>query len=179
MAEVMIRTAVSPDYAIFSSFKHSIQAEVVWQMDRIIDEDQVSIGFREIRLPRPIRVDYPYSSEGFMERAKAMAVILVACIEGAPVGYLGLSTIHADTISWIKDLVVHERWRRRGFASVLIRAARDWSVERGIHRMTIEMSSKNYPGICLAKKHNFEFCGYNDFYYSNNDIAIFFTRFMR
>ena len=179
MAEVMIRPAVSPDYGVLSSFKHSVQTEIVWQMDRMIDDSQVNIGFREVRLPRPIKIDYPYSPEGLVERAKNLSVILVACIEGAPVGYLGLSTFEAGSISWIKDLVVHERWRRRGFASVLVRAAKDWSIERDIHRITIEMSSKNYPAICLAKKHNFEFCGYNDFYYTNNDIAIFFTHHMR
>jgi GNAT superfamily N-acetyltransferase len=179
MSEVMIRPAVSPDYSLLSSFKHSVQTDVVWQMDRQIDEGQVSISFRAIKLPRMIRVDYPHPSDGLIERAKAFSIVLVACIEGAPVGYIGVSTIQSVPISWIIDMAVHERWRRRGFGSILIRAVRDWSIERDIHRIMIEMSSKNFPAINMARKLGFEFCGYNDYYYHNNDIAIFFTRYLR
>jgi len=31
----------------------------------------------------------------------------------------------------------------------------------------------------LARKLGFEFSGYNEYYYTNNDIALFFTRFFR
>jgi ribosomal protein S18 acetylase RimI-like enzyme len=64
-------------------------------------------------------------------------------------------------------------------AASLVKAMAAWGEERGLKRMTLEMSSKNYPAICLAKKLGFEFCGYNDYYYENNDIAIFFARLIR
>ena len=38
---------------------------------------------------------------------------------------------------------------------------------------------KNYPAICLAEKMGFELCGYNDHYFANNDIAIFFSKWVR
>ena len=36
------------------------------------------------------------------------------------------------------------------------------------------MQSKNFPAICFAQKHGLNFCGYNDRYYHNQDLALFF-----
>ena len=179
MAEVKVRNSVSPDFSLLSAINHTVKTDIVWQMDRVVDNGLEAANFREIRLPRPIQVDYPYSLDTLLDRSKTMSVVLLACMDEVPVGYIGLSTFQAGSTSWIMDLAVHERWRRRGFASVLLRAAHDWSVQRDIHRLTMEMSSKNYPAISLARKLGFEFCGYNEYYYNNNDIALFFTRFFR
>ncbi len=61
----------------------------------------------------------------------------------------------------------------------LVLAAQDWASQRNLLRMIIEMQSKNFPGIHLAMKMGYEFCGYNDQYYASRDIALFFARFLR
>ena len=96
-----------------------------------------------------------------------------------PIGYIGISTIQTESMLWVKELVIHERWRRKGFGSVLIRAGFDWGMERNIRRIMIDMSSKNFPAINMVRKIGFEFCGYNDNFYFNNDIALFFTKYFR
>jgi ribosomal protein S18 acetylase RimI-like enzyme len=45
--------------------------------------------------------------------------------------------------------------------------------------MILEMQSKNIPAVHLAMRLGYEFCGYNDHYYSNQDIALFFAQFLR
>lgn len=179
MAEVMIRTVVSPDFSILSSFKHSIETKTVWQMDQESAEGNVTISFRELKLPRLMKLSYPRSAQSLFDRWKDLSIILVGCVDNVPVGYISSSSIQTTSNVWIKDVVVHERWRRQGIAISLIKAIAVWGEERGLKRMTLEMSSKNYPAICLAKKIGFEFCGYNDYYYENNDIAIFFARLIR
>lgn len=179
MAEVMIRAAVSPDFSILSRFRHSVETQTVWQMDQELNEGMVNVVFREMKLPRLMKLSYPRSSIDLQERWKELSVVLVSCVDNAPVGYISSSSIQTTSNVWIKDLVVHERWRRQGIATSLIKAMADWGEERGLKRITLEMSSKNYPTIRLAKKIGFEFCGYNDYYYENNDIAIFFARLIR
>ena len=46
-------------------------------------------------------------------------------------------------------------------------------------RLVLEVISKNQPGIRLAQKFGFEFCGYNDQYYPNQDVALFFGRALK
>ncbi|HEY60573.1 MAG TPA: GNAT family N-acetyltransferase [Anaerolineae bacterium] len=178
MPEFIVRPALSPDFAVLLKFKHFVDTDRVWQMDHTLEEGRISVNFREVRLPRSIHLAYPRSPDTLIERWKNLLIVLVSCVDGVPIGYIGVSSNHATSNVWIKDLVVHERWRRRGIATSLIHAVSDWGLERDLRRMTIEISSKNYPAIRLVQKIGFEFCGYNDYYYANNDIAIFFARYL-
>ena len=69
--------------------------------------------------------------------------------------------------------------RLKGIGTALVLAAQNWSMQRMNRRITMEIPSKNYPAIKLAMKLGFEFSGYNDAYYPNKDIALFFSRFMK
>ncbi len=59
MPKIEIRPAVTADIIELISIDHSCRTNYVWQMDRTIDDGQIFISFREIRLPRPTQVNYP------------------------------------------------------------------------------------------------------------------------
>ena len=179
MANVMIRPAVSPDIELISKFDHCVKSDYVWQMNQSIVEGQISTSFFETHLPREMRLIYPRSPDSLEERWKDYSSVLVACIDNAPVGYITFSALFSPDMVWVKDLVVDELWRRNGVATALYYAARDWGLARKYLRITLEMSSKNYPAICFARKLNFEFTGFNDNYFNNNDIALFFSRLLK
>jgi ribosomal protein S18 acetylase RimI-like enzyme len=79
----------------------------------------------------------------------------------------------------IKDIVVDFPLRRQGIGTALILAAQNWAIQRNNRKLMFEMPSKNFPAIKLAFKLGFEFSGYNDSYYPNKDIALFFSRFLK
>ena len=179
MTEILVRPAVSPDIENLTRFDHSLRTSRVWQMKQNNGEMEIQTGFKETTLPRDMKINYPCSPETLLKKWKDFSSILVGCIDNAPAGYITLSTIHAPGMVWVKDLVVQEIWRRNGIATTLIRAAFDWALARKIYRMTIEMSSKNYPAISLVQKHGFNYSGFNDNYFENNDLALFFSRLIR
>jgi hypothetical protein len=45
--------------------------------------------------------------------------------------------------------------------------------------MTIEIQTKNYPGIIFCQQRGFAFCGFNDRLFPNQDIAVFFSQALR
>jgi ribosomal protein S18 acetylase RimI-like enzyme len=179
MPEIEIRPAVSPDLPILSALSHIYETSYVWQVDRSLDEGQITIHFREIRLPRPVKVEYPYPVGILSKEWDQYPNILVALLGGVPVGYVRVKEQLLPSTAWITDVVVRPQQRRQGIAIGLVLAAQDWAAHRGLRRVIMEMQSKNFPAICLAKKLGFEFCGYHDHYYANHDIALFFTRFLR
>jgi GNAT superfamily N-acetyltransferase len=79
-------------------------------------------------------------------------------------------------MAMVTDLVVKRRVRRQGVGMALISGARNWAAQQNDNRLVLEMQSKNYPAICVAQKLGFEFCGYNDMYFPNQDIALFFVK---
>jgi ribosomal protein S18 acetylase RimI-like enzyme len=179
MPEIEIRPAAIDDIQSMKTIEHYYQTPYVWQMERQVDSGQVTVNFREIRLPRPVKVDYPRPVEKLAEEWPKYSVVLTAAMSGALVGYLTLREDQAPNSAWVSDLVVRERDRRKGIGSALILAAQDWVARRNLRRLVIEMQSKNYPAIRMALNLGYEFCGYNDHYYINQDIALFCAAYLR
>jgi ribosomal protein S18 acetylase RimI-like enzyme len=176
MASIQIRPAVATDLPALMGMDHSSTSEYVWQLELRRDAGQVGATFREVRLPRPIALTYPHNPYALADEWTSRSVILVALSGKDPVGYAALNEMPSSSAAWVTDLAVAPRGRRRGIATALLDSAREWAEQRGYRRLFLEMQSKNQAAIRLAQKHGFEFCGYNDHYYTTQDIALFFAR---
>jgi GNAT superfamily N-acetyltransferase len=180
MPEIQVRPAISSDIPLLAELDHDYVTDYVWQMEiQQPEAGQVSVQFRQSRLPRSVRVEYPRSPRALLEDWPSQHTLLVAILDGEVVGYINLSHEIAPRTTWVTDLAVVRRLRRQGLATALIVAADQWATERGSLRLVLEMQPKNYPVICLAQKLGFDFCGYNDRYYVNHDIALFFAKSIR
>jgi ribosomal protein S18 acetylase RimI-like enzyme len=171
----LIRRANSGDIPALMNLDHGYSTDHVWQMSSDRGSDEVGVTFREVRLPRPMRVTYPRDPDRLADEWVLREALLIAEIESEPLGYVSLVHGPAVDSGWIIDLVVSLRCRRQGVATRLIQAAREWCREHGLTKMFIEMQSKNYPAIKLVKKLGFVFAGYSDHYYPEQDIALFFS----
>ncbi len=154
-------------------------SEAVWQLDLRKEAGQVTATLRETRLPRPTRVEYPRNPFSLADEWQKKAALLVAAAGTDPFGYVGVHEPSASTVAWVTDLVVVPDQRRRGIGSALLLAAEEWARNRGSRMLIFEAQAKNQPAIRLAQKLGFEFCGYNDHYYVNQDVALFFGRTLK
>lgn len=179
MPEIEIRPAIADDIAALIAIDHTYTSDYVWQMEMQVEEGRIGVSFREIHLPRSVRVDYPRPtrtlSEGWVERHG----LLVAIHADEVVGYISLMLNIAPNTAWATDLAVLRRMRRQGIGSALVLAAQEWGENHACRRIVLEMQPKNYPAIHMAQKLGFDLCGYNDLYYTNHDIALFFARSLR
>ena len=180
MPEIQIRPAAASDLPSLIKIEHGYQSQYVWQMDRAVEDGQIQVNFRQTRLPRPVRVDYsgshPLMNEDNWSRYQA---VFVASINDTVVGYIGLSDQVVPKTLWVTDCAVREDHRRHGIGTALVLAAQEWAAENGFRKAILEMQSKNHPAIQFARKLGYEFCGYNDHYFANQDIALFFSRSLR
>jgi len=176
LSELQIRPVVAPDLPNLMQLDHSSTSDYVWQLDLRKENGQVLAGFREVRLPRPIKVDYPRNPQALADEWTQRSIALIALADGLPVGYACILEHSRATTAWITDLVVGKASRRKGVGSGLLNAAQAWASSRNVRDIFMEMTSKNHPAIRLAHKLGFEFCGYNDHYYVTQDVALFFGR---
>lgn len=175
-ADVSIRPLALADITILSEMDHNYHTDYVWQMELQSQPNEVSVHFRVVHLPRSMRVDYPHPPQLILEQWQQRDWVLVAEQEEETVGYISVDRGQIPGLVMVTDLVVLRRLRRHGIGSTLLLAAQTWAAENQTTQMLLEMQSKNYPAICLANKMGFEFCGYSDRYYTNQDIALFFGR---
>jgi GNAT superfamily N-acetyltransferase len=185
MPEIEVRALLVTDLPSMQAIDHDYVSDHVWQMN--VQEEtgasptdlQIHVNFRQVHLPRSVHVVYPRSAAALAEDWKKRDVVLVALLAGEIVGYISLMLNIAPLTSWATDLAVIRRFRRQGIGSGLVLAGQAWSRQKGSYRMVIEMQPKNYPAICLAQKLGYDLCGYNDRYYPNQDIALFFAKSIR
>lgn len=178
MVKIRIRPAISTDIPKLVAIDHNYATGHVWQMTLDLTEIQTQVTFREVRLPREVHVNYPRNPQKMMDDWTNHDLLLIA-EEGETVrGYICAQMGLAPASAWVKDLAVDRVHRRKGIGRALIMAAQDWCGKKGFHRLTLEMQPKNYPAIQFAYKLGFEFSGYNDQYYRDQEIAIFFSSFI-
>ncbi len=177
--EILIRPAVSSDIRSLVALDHAYSTDHVWQMAFHPSGEEINVAFREVRLPRPMRVTYPRDPQRLVDEWTYAASLLVAESAGAVVGYQSINLGPAPRSAWITDLVVGLAHRRQGIATRLLGVARRWCQEEGLRRMILEVQSKNFPGISLARKLGFVVAGYHDRYYPDGDIALFFALDLR
>ena len=178
MTEINIRPAISTDIPKMVALDHNFATDHVWQMTMDLTEIQTQVSFREVRLPREVHVNYPRSTRAIMDDWTKRDLLLLA-EEGDEVrGYISLQLGKAPASAWMEDLNVDRVHRRKGIGSNLVLAAQDWCGRKRVHRLTMEMQPKNYPAIQFAYKLGFEFSGYNDQYYRDQEIAIFFSSYI-
>ena len=179
MPEIEIRPAIASDIKRLSSLDHSYTSEYVWQMEIQQSDGQVNSRFREIHLPRSVRVEYPRPHQKLVDNWTQRSGLLTAIFAEEPVAYVSMMLNIVPATCWVSDLVVKRRLRRQGIGSALVLAAREWGIHHECSRLIMEMQPKNYPCIQFASKLGFDFCGYNDRYYANRDISLFFSKSLR
>jgi len=178
MPEIQVRPLLPADLPEIIAIDHNYITDYVWQMDLREKTGQFDLVFREVRLPRSVQVSYPRDPAMLADTWNMHTQILVADLGQTVVGYLSLLQEPFSHQTRIIDLAVGRRMRRAGIGTALMLAAQEWTAEHGGLQLTLEVQSKNFPAISLAGKLGFDFCGYNDRYYQNKDIALFFAKFI-
>lgn len=151
--------------------------EYVWQMQTRENERTTAVRFDTVRLPRPMRVQYPRSADELIEHWQQEGCFLIVHnMKDEIVGFLDAQPQPWQNTLWISNLVVDRHHRWQGYGTMLLKSANHWAAEHDLGQLILEVQTKNHPAISFAQKQGFRFCGYNERYYPNGDIALFFSR---
>ncbi len=172
----LIRDATEDDLAACLSLDHTYTTSHVWQMSVNDSLDQIQITFKTERLPRLMEAVHPADESRMRLCLPAEQCFLVAANRSAPqvIGYLTMRYEPIHRVAIVQDIVIDPDARRQHIGSRLLKIARQWASEANAARLMIEVRTKNYPMISFCLANGLIFCGYNDRYLPNKDIAVFF-----
>lgn len=182
LGAVTIRDATEDDLAACERLDLAYETDYVWQVDVRDEAGAIVTSFRTARLPRAMHVIYPRDMAALEAAVKADEQVykfMVAEASGEVRGYIIVRNDIAHNTLWVTDLAVGRAWRRQRVGSTLLLAAYGRAQKYGLRRLTVETQTKNYPGICFCQKNGLIYCGFNDRYYPNHDIALFFGQNVR
>ncbi len=170
-----IRLAELDEISVCAQLDASYQTDYVWQMNLQESERAIQSAFTQVRLPRTMPVAYPYMPDVLFAMFEGASCLLTAYYYDEIIGCLSgnLELWHNTFV--IHNLIVHPQVRRRGVGKQLLKAARNWAYQNACQNLAAIMQTKNYPAIQFAMDEGFVFCGYNDKFYSNGDIALIYS----
>ena len=181
--KIKIRDGDAEDIQKCLQLDHSYETEYVWQMQIRHEDyrDERNITLKLERLPRFIEIDYPANQARLDLITQVNHCFLVAFNKHTLeiYGYLTMFHDQAHQLGQVLDIVVTREYRHQQIGSRLINVAHIWAKAHEISRMIIETQTKNYPAISFCQKNGFSFCGFNDHYFPNQDIAVFFSQSVR
>ncbi len=177
----LIRDGLSIDIPDCLALDHLYKTDYVWQMNIAEESGGWRVGFKTERLPRLMEIDYPSDENRLQSVLPAEHCFLVAISrdQSEIMGYLAMRNNPVYSIAQVHDLVVSRPYRGKRIATRLLNVARQWARERHLVRITIEVQTKNHPAILFCQQAGLEFCGFNDHYFPNQDIAVFFSQSLR
>lgn len=178
----LIRDGLEADIEACLAIDHSYETDHVWRMSIQQEETQQwNITFMVERLPRTMEVPYPPDEPRMRASLPANQCFLVATRRdnSEVLGYLVMRHDPIHRIGFVHELIVARPYRRQTIGARLLGVAHQWAKEQGLTRLMIELQTKNYPAILFCQELNFAFCGFNDRYFPNQDIAVFFSQSVR
>jgi len=178
---VVIRDALESDIEQCLALDRRYETECVWQMTLFEEVGQWQASFKRENLPRKIELEYPVDEHRLRAALPADHCFLVAQdrVSDDVLGYLTMSNQPPHRIALIHDLLVAREYRGHGIGTRLLKVARNWAREHDLWQLMVEVQTKNYPGITFCQAAGFSFCGFNDHYFLNQDIAVFFSQSLR
>ena len=177
----VIRDGIRGDIPNCLELDHSYETDTVWQM-KISNEDGWRVDFRPERLPRVVDSTFEVNEARIRAELVPEHCFLVATTREADpeiIAYLTMRSDRINHIGLVQDVVVSRAYRRHQIATRLTRVAARWAKEHEFTTLMIETQTKNYPGIRFCESAGFAFCGFNDRYLPNRDIAVFFSQSLR
>lgn len=170
-----IRSAQVRDLDACLALDESFETEYVWQMDTTRANGSIQLGFRTTRLPRAMKVPINAPRDYIADHFEQGECVLVAEEYPRIVGYVDATLDPAQRVVWIQSLVVASDQRRQKIGTRLLQLTMEWARDKKLRAVMAGISTKNYPASTFLQKQGFAFCGFNDQYYHNRDIALFFS----
>ncbi len=163
------------DLAACLTLDGSYETDYVWQVTQQEEGGELVARFRTVRLPRSMRVRYPAWGEALLAHQERGDLILVAAEAAEVRGYIDQPCLPDQGIAWVHHLIVAPAYRRRGVGEALLIRAMDDARRQGMSQAMVTVQSKNWPAISFLQRNGYGFCGYNERYYRNQDIALYFV----
>ncbi|MBL8131184.1 MAG: GNAT family N-acetyltransferase [Anaerolineae bacterium] len=177
---MIIRDAVLDDVRGCAALDHRYETDHVWQM-QVRQEDGWQIVFRSERLPRTLEGKPSPDVSRLQSALTPDHCFLVASdrSSGDMLGYLTMQRDGLMRVGHIQDFAVDAEARRCGIGKRLLTVAINWAKEHQIIRIQAAIQTTNYPASAFLQEQGFVFCGFNEFYFPNRDIALFFSQAVR
>ncbi len=179
MAEIEIGAATIEDYPQIAAIDLSFESDYVWKTQMLEGLDSFESSFQRIRLPKTIRVSFQAYSPANLETLIRQREILSVRYEDKIIGYARLEQDETVNRLILKTGGIVPEYRNKGVGSVLLDQILEIARHNKIRSVICMVQAKNDPAVHFLLSHGFVFSGYQEFFFRNMEIGLFFSKNVR
>lgn len=179
MAEIEIGIAEIEEYPQIAAMDLSFDSDYVWKTQTLEGFDSFESSFQRIRLPKTITVSFQAYSSANLEALIRNREILAVRYEDQVIGYLRLERDETVNRLVLKTGGIMREYRNKGIGTGLMERVMEIASHNRLRSVVCMVQAKNDPAIHFLLSHGFLFCGYQEFFFRNMEIGLFFSRNVR
>lgn len=179
MAEIEIALANMGEYPILSQIDLSFESDYVWRSQMVDDLNSYSISFQKIKLPKTIKIPFQALNQDALENMVKRKEILSIRYEQTIVGFMRLERDESVNHLILKTGGLRPEYRHKGIGTALLTRMQDIAIQNRIHYIVGMLQAKNDPAIRFMLSRGFQFCGFQEFFFPNMEIGLFFSKNVR
>lgn len=179
MAEIEIGAATIDEYPQIAQIDLSFDSEYVWKTQMLEELDSFESSFQRIRLPKKIHVSFQAYNPATLESLIMQREILSVRYEDRVIGYLRLEQDETVNRLILKTGGIVPEYRGKGIGSVLLDRVAEIARHNNIRSLVCMVQAKNDPAVRFLMGRGFVFSGYQEFFFRNMEIGLFFSRNVR
>lgn len=180
---ITIRLATMTDAPNIARLNLNFESETVYRA--AIDDqlnttnEEITIAFQKVRLPKQDTIPFQRPPKELFEGSLRGDEVVVAMIDNTPVGFLQLEIDAGRSCLRLSTGGVTSDQRNTGIGLALLNYAETTAKKLELKRITVALQSKNTPAIAFIQKQGYRLSGYEEFYFPNLELALFFTKMIR
>ena len=179
MAEIEIGVATIEDYPQIAAMDLSFESNYVWQTQTLEEYERFESSFQRIKLPKTIRVSFQAYSQANLENLIRQREVLSLRYEEKVIGYLRLEQDETVNRLILKTGGIMPEYRNKGIGSVLMDRVIEIARHNNLRSIVCMVQAKNDPAIHFLLSRGFVFSGYQEFFFRNMEIGLFFSKNVR
>lgn len=157
----------------------SFESDYVWKTQTLEEYESFESSFQRIRLPKTIRVSFQAYNSANMETLIRNREILSVRYDDRVIGYVRLERDETVNRLMLKTGGIMPEYRNKGVGSVLLDQVTEIARHNSLRSIVCMVQAKNDPAIHFLLSHGFVFCGYQEFFFRNMEIGLFFSKNVR
>ena len=179
MAEIEIGAATIEEYPQIAAMDLSFESDYVWKTQMLEGLDSFESSFQRIRLPKTIHVSFQAYSPASLEALIRQREILSVRYEEKVIGYLRLEQDETVNRMILKTGGITPGYRNKGIGTVLLDRVTEIASHNHLRSIVCMIQAKNDPAIRFLLSRGFVFSGYQEFFFRNMEIGLFFSKNVR
>ena len=163
-------TIISLDREKYDYFplEYNYSTNEYYKVTKNVNKDKFSLEFERMTLPDVL--NFSNTDTLFQDYWNAPEAYGIE-VDGKIGAFLELDFDEWNSRVKITQILVLEKYRKKGLGKMLIDFAKKVATERDYRIIVLETQNTNVPAIDFYISQGFSFCGSNIYFYSNDDIG--------